>query len=38
MTGTPLTLLTRSRSISFSASPASHRYISTILPPPAVVA
>jgi hypothetical protein len=38
ITGTPLTEEIRSRSTSRSASPASQRYISTILPPPAVVA
>ena len=36
--GTPLKLVTRSRSIARSASPASHLYISTSLPPLAVIA
>ena len=37
MTGTPLTALMRSRSMSCNASPASHLYMCTSLPPPRVV-
>jgi hypothetical protein len=38
MVGTPLMALTRSLAISRRASPASQRYISTSLPPAAVIA
>ena len=38
ITGTPPTALIFSRSTNRSASPASQRYISTIFPPPAVMA